>query len=275
MPPPGTSDSGARLETGTWKPSNRSDGREGLDLMGGAFGWGLFAGSSLILGGAIALLFPIRERLLGLIMAFGAGVLISAVAFELVLEAYETAAGSGRVALGLAAGALTFFVGDLLVDRLGGEGRKQISGSAQTGPGLAIVLGIVLDGIPESAVIGLGLLEGNGVSVAVIAAVFLSNLPEAIAATSGLRSGGWKPGRIIGLWAAVALVCGLASLLGYAVFDSAGPEAFGLVLGFAGGAILTMLADTMMPEAFKHGGKLVGLATTLGFALAFALTMLD
>jgi ZIP family zinc transporter len=243
--------------------------------MGAALGWGLFAGSSLIVGGAIALLVPIRERPLGLIMAFGAGVLISAVAFELVLEAYDTAAGSGRVALGLAAGALTFFVGDLFVDRLGGEGRKQINGSAASGSGLPIVLGIVLDGIPESAVIGLGLLEGNGVSVAVIAAVFLSNLPEAIAATSGLRSGGWEPGRIMGLWALVALVSGLASLLGYAVFDSAGPEALGFVLAFAGGAILTMLANTMMPEAFKHGGKLVGLATTLGFALAFALTMLD
>ena len=137
------------------------------------------------------------------------------------------------------------------------------------------MLGIVLDGIPESAVIGLGLLEGAGVSVAVIAAVFLSNLPEAIAATTGLSAGGWRRGRILGLWVVVTFVCGLASLLGYAVFDSAGPEALAFVLAFAGGAILTMLADTMMPEAFEHGGKLVGLATTLGFGLAFALTVLD
>jgi zinc transporter, ZIP family len=243
--------------------------------MGAAFGWGLFAGSSLILGGVIALVLPIRERLLGLIMAFGAGVLISAVAYELVAEAFETSAGNGEIALGLAAGALTFFVGDMLVDRLGGGGRKKIRGSAGAGSALAIVLGIALDGIPESAVIGLGLLGGTGVSVAVIAAVFLSNLPEAIAATTGLASGGWTRGRIIGLWVVVTLICGLASLLGYAVFDSAGPEALAFVLAFAGGAILTMLADTMMPEAFEHGGKLVGLATTLGFGLAFALTMLD
>jgi ZIP family zinc transporter len=113
------------------------------------------------------------------------------------------------------------------------------------------------------------------VSVAVIAAVFLSNLPEAIAATTGLRSGGWRSSRIIGLWVLVALVSGVASLLGYAVFDSAGPGALAFVLAFAGGAILTMLADTMMPEAFEHGGKLVGLLTTLGFGLAFALTRLD
>jgi zinc transporter, ZIP family len=243
--------------------------------MWSALGWGLFAGSSLILGGALALVLQIRDRVLGLIMGFGAGVLISAVAYELVAEAFETSAGNGGIALGLAAGALTFFVGDMLVDRMGGGDRKSIAGTAGTGAGLPIVLGIVLDGIPESAVIGLGLLEGNGVSGAVIAAVFLSNLPEAIAATTGLVSGDWRRGRILGLWVAVTLVCGLASLLGYAVFDSAGPAALAFVLAFAGGAILTMLADTMMPEAFEHGGKLVGLFTTLGFGLAFALTLLE
>jgi len=243
--------------------------------MWAALGWGLFAGSSLILGGVLALVLPIRERWLGLIMAFGAGVLISAVAYELVAEAFETSAGNGSLALGLSAGALTFFAGDLLVDRMGGDGRKKMRRTAGAGSALAIVLGIVLDGIPESAVIGLGLLGGAGVSVAVIAAVFLSNLPEAIAATTGLRSGGWRSSRIIGLWVLVALVSGVASLLGYAVFDSAGPGALAFVLAFAGGAILTMLADTMMPEAFEHGGKLVGLLTTLGFGLAFALTTLD
>jgi zinc transporter, ZIP family len=243
--------------------------------MWAALGWGLLAGSSLILGGLLALLVPIHERWLGLIMGFGSGVLVSAVAYELVAEAFETSAGSGGIALGLAAGALTFFVGDWFVDRMGGGERKQIHATAGAGSALAIVLGIVLDGIPESAVIGLGLLEGAGVSVAVIAAVFLSNLPEAIAATTGLVAGGWKRGRILGLWVAVTLVCGVASLLGYVVFDAAGPRALAFVLAFAGGAILTMLADTMVPEAYVHGGKAVGLLTTLGFGLAFALTTLE
>jgi len=243
--------------------------------MWAAFGWGLFAGSSLILGGALALVFPIRDRLLGLIMGFGSGVLISAVAYELVAEAFETSAGNGGIALGLAAGALTFFLGDTLVDRMGGAGRKQIRATAAGGSALAIVLGIVLDGIPESAVIGLGLLEGTGVSVAVIAAVFLSNLPEAIAATTGLVADGWARSRILGLWVVVTVICGLASLLGYTVFDTAGPAVLAFVLAFAAGAILTMLADTMMPEAFEHGGKLVGLLMTLGFGLSFALTMLE
>jgi zinc transporter, ZIP family len=243
--------------------------------MGGALFWGLFAGSSLIIGGALALAFPIGERLLGWIMAFGAGVLISAVAYELVAEAFETSAGGGGLALGLTAGALTFFVGDAIVDRMGGDKRKAMRRPAGAGSALAIVLGIVLDGIPESAVIGLGLLEGTGVSVAVIAAVFLSNLPEAIAATTGLKAGGWASRRIIGLWVLVTAVSGLASLAGYVLFDSAGPAAVAFVLAFAAGAILTMLADTMMPEAFEHGGKLVGLLTTLGFGLAFALTILE
>jgi ZIP family zinc transporter len=240
-----------------------------------AFLWGLFAASSLLVGGLLALKLPIPERMLGWIMAFGSGVLISAVAYELVAEAFETAERNASLALGLTAGALTFFAGDAVVDRMGGDGRKSMTRAPGTGSALAIVLGIVLDGIPESAVIGLGLLSGSGVSVAVIAAVFLSNLPEAIAATTGLKAGGWAPRKVMGLWALVALVSALASLLGYALFDSAGPDALAFVLAFAAGAILTMLADTMMPEAFEHGGKLVGLLTTLGFGLAFAIAMLE
>jgi ZIP family zinc transporter len=245
--------------------------------VGGALFWGLLGASSLILGGAIALAVRVGERLLGLIMAFGAGVLISAVAYDLVADAFESSAWDGSLALGLAAGALTFFAGDAVIDRMGGDRRKSMDPAPGPGTGsaLAIVLGIVLDGIPESAVIGLGLLSGEGVSVAVIAAVFLSNLPEAIAATTGLSKGGWASRKIMSLWLLVTAVSGLASLAGYVLFDSAGASAYAFVLAFAAGAILTMLADTMSPEAFEHGGKLVGLVTTLGFGLAFALAMLE
>jgi ZIP family zinc transporter len=243
--------------------------------MGAAFGWGFLAASSLLLGGVLALTLRIGPRLLGLVMAFGAGVLISAVSYELVEEAFATAGGSGSVAFGLAAGALTFFAGDTALDRLGGEHRKSMSGKQEAGSPLAIVLGIVLDGIPESVVLGLTLLHGGAVSAAMLAAVFLSNLPEAIAATSGLTLVGWSRSRIMLLWALVAAVSALAALAGYALFDGASPEALAFVLAFAGGAILTMLADTLMPEAFEHGGKLVGLATTLGFGLAFAISAVD
>src|SRR5262245_13195541 len=243
--------------------------------MGLAFLWGLVAGSSLVIGGWVALRFRIGSLLLGLVMAFGAGVLVSAVAYELVLEAGHASTGKSAVAFGLASGAVVFFTGDLLIDRRGGHERKRSHGRQGAGSALAIVLGIVLDGVPESIVIGLTLLEGGGVSVAVISAVFLSNLPEALAATTGLNRGGWANTRIMGLWALVAIVCALSSLAGYSLFGDASANTVAFVLAFAGGAVLTMLADTMMPEAFEHGGKLVGLATTTGFALAFALTMLE
>jgi ZIP family zinc transporter len=238
-----------------------------------AFFWGVFASASLVLGGVIALRLRVSNRVLGLIMAFGAGVLISAVAYELVGEAFETSDGAGGVALGLFAGCAAFSIGDALVDRMGGESRKRMSGEQAGGSGLAIVLGIVLDGIPESIV--LGLLAGEGVSAAVLAAVFLSNLPEAIAATTGLSKAGWAQSSILGLWALVTAVAGLASLAGYALLENASANTIAFVLAFAGGAVLTMLADTMMPEAFEHGGKLVGVFTTLGFAIAYAISSLE
>jgi zinc transporter, ZIP family len=243
--------------------------------MAEAFGWGAVASSSLIIGGLLALRVDIRGRALGLIMAFGAGVLISAVSFELVEEAADTSAGNGGVALGLFAGCLAFFVGDQLIDRLGGDERKSSLGRQQGGSPLGIVLGIVLDGIPESIVIGLTILTGGGVSAAMLVAVFLSNLPEAIAATSGLSISGWQGRRIVGLWVLIAVVSSLAAGLGYGAFGDASPRTIAFVLSFAGGAILTMLAETMMPEAFEHGHKLVGVFTTLGFALAFFVSSLE
>jgi len=242
--------------------------------MGEALFWGLIASSSLVLGGLVGIHVRMPSRWVGVIMAFGAGVLISAVAYELVGEAVETAAGGGGVAIGLFGGALTFYAGDALIGRLG-DRQGEAGGEAAGGSALSIVLGTVLDGIPETAVLGLSLLAGDGVSVAVLAAVFLSNLPEAIAATTGLLAAGWPRGRVLGMWALVGAVCGLAALAGYVLLDGASPRTVAIVLAFAGGAVLTMLADAMMPEAFERGGKLSGLATTLGFALAFAISELE
>jgi zinc transporter, ZIP family len=244
--------------------------------VGEAFLWGAFGGAALILGAVAALWLPIDKRVVGMVMALGAGVLISAVAFDLVEEAVNTADGEGGVALGLAAGALTFFIGDTLIDRMGGDQRKSMAGGAKAeGSGLAIVLGAVLDGIPESIVLGMSLLAGAGVSVAFVAAVFISNLPEGLAATSGLTESGWSTARILGLWTGVTLVSATSALLGYGVFDGASAGVTAFVLAYAGGAVLTMLADTMMPEAFAQAGPLVGLFTTAGFAVAFGLHMLE
>ena len=240
-----------------------------------AFLWVAAAASSLLIGGLLVMWRPIGQRAIGLIMAFGAGVLISGVAFELIVPALSKAEEGAhwKVALGLGAGALTFYLGDAYIDHMGGDDRKSSKGGG--GSALALTLGIVLDGIPESIALGLTLLGGEGVSAAFLAAVFLSNLPESIAATSGFQKAGRSSRWVIGLWVAIVLVSGLAALAGYGLLQDASGTAVAVVDAFAAGAILTMLADTMMPEAFDHGGKLVGLATTFGFAVAFAISALE
>jgi zinc transporter, ZIP family len=245
--------------------------------MGAAFGWGLLSASSLVIGAVIALRIRIPLRAIGLIMGFGAGVLISAVAFDLVDEAAGKSTGRGALIAGLFAGCLVFFVGDRLIDRLGGGDRKDPTGAEEEGGGspLSIVLGTVLDGIPESMVIGLAIFEGGAVGAAYLAAVFISNLPEAISSTSGLLGSGWVKSRILWMWIGIALVSAVASLAGYGLFQDSSPEVVAFVLTFAAGAILTMLANTMMPEAFEHGGRWVGIMVTLGFATAFTIHLLD
>jgi ZIP family zinc transporter len=239
--------------------------------MAAAFGWGVLASSSLVIGAVVAILFRIRLQAIGLVMGFGAGVLISAVAFDLVQEASEMSSGQGAVAAGLFAGCGVFFGGDWLIDRLGGSARKNASGDQGSGNSLGIVLGTVLDGVPESMVIGLTIFEGGAVGAAYLVAVFISNLPESISSTAGLVRGGWRKERVLWMWIAIALISGLASLAGYGLFQDSSPDTVAFVLAFAAGGILTMLADTMMPEAYEHGGKLVGVATTLGFAIAYAI----
>ena len=243
--------------------------------MGAAFGWGTLAASSLVVGAVIALVFHIPLRTIGLIMGFGSGVLISAVAFDLVEEAINTASGHGAAITGIFAGCAVFSIGNWWIDRSGGGDRKDATGAQQDGTALAIVLGTVLDGIPESLVIGLTIYHGGAVGAAYLAAVFISNLPESISSTSGLAASGWRTTRILLLWVTIALISGLASLVGYRLFQSSSPDTVAFVLTFAAGAILTMLADTMMPEAYEHGGKFVGVATTLGFALAYTIHILD
>jgi zinc transporter, ZIP family len=235
-----------------------------------AFWWGGLAASSLLIGGLLALWLPIPTRLLGLVMAFGVGVLTSAVAFELVEDSFEDSPLG--VGLGMLAGALTFYLGDAWIDRIGGLDRKRSQHTPANANALAIVLGTVLDGVPESVVLGITLVASDTVGVAVLAAVFLSNLPESVAATVGLRAGGWRPVGVLGLWGAVTLVSATAAQVGFVTLDSASPAVLAFVNAFAGGAILTMLADTMAPEAYEHGGRSVGLATTVGFLAAFLIT---
>jgi ZIP family zinc transporter len=243
--------------------------------------WGLVGGVSLVIGAAIGLWLPVPARVVGLVMGFGAGVLISAVAFELTQEAFDES-GGGTVTLGLLAGALTFYGFDRLIDRAGGEERKDPSGtgsgeseSGESGAANALVLGALLDGIPESVVIGASLLAGEGVGIPVVVAVFLSNMPESLASATGMQKAGHSKAFVLALWTGVMLIAGLASTLGYVFLDGVSPDTMALIETFAAGAILTMLADTMIPEALEHGGPTVGLMTVVGFAAAFLLTTLE
>jgi ZIP family zinc transporter len=240
--------------------------------MGAAVGWGTLAASSLVLGALLGLVREWPVRVVGLVLAFGAGALISAVSFELAAEGIS--AGGGRpVALGLAVGALTYFVGDLVIERRGSGGRPGAR-SGGGGAGAALALGAFLDGIPEQLVLGIGLAAGQGVSIGLLVAIFVSNLPEAIGSASGMRASGESRGAIARLWLGVAVLCALATVAGYAIGDNTSGGLKGAVNGFAAGALLVMLVDSMIPEAAKTSGRIAGLATTLGFALATGLSTL-
>lgn len=235
--------------------------------------WGAVTGCALLLGSAAGLLLRLPRWFIALAMAFGAGALVSAVSIELTLESYA-AAGFTVLAPGLAAGALLFFVGDMLIDRAGGQDRKRSHGR-QAAVGLAILLGAVLDGIPESVIVGAGVYGGDGVGVAFILAVFVSNLPEGLSGTVGLAAAGWRRRRIAVMWMVVLIVSAVASLVGYLVARAAPRELTAFLQALAAGAVLVMLADTMMPEAFDEGRHRpwVGLATALGFVLSAALSL--
>ncbi len=236
--------------------------------------WGFVGGGALLVGAALGLWLRFSQRAIGLIMAFGAGVLISAAAFELTEEAFDRG-GRDAAVVGLALGAITFFVADGLVDRMGGAHRKR-SGDQQKGAAaMALVLGALMDGIPESAAIGISLLEGNGVGIAVVVAVFISNVPESLSASVGLRNSGRPTGWILGLWGTVAVVSALAALAGFALLDGASGNLTGGIEAFAAGAIVVMLADTMVPEAYEDSGRLTGLVTAAAFALSFLLSTLE
>ena len=235
--------------------------------------WGFVGGVSLLLGALVGVYVGASRRLIATVMALGAGVLISSVAFELMQEAYDMG-GFDSSSLGLLLGAVAFFLADREVNRRGGKRRKN-PGNKQGDSGTAIAIGALLDGIPESAAIGISLLGGGSISAALVAAVFLSNIPEGLSSAAGMKSSGCSTAHILGLWTGVTLVSALAALLGYFFLDGASQDLIALIQSFAAGAILTMLASTMMPEAYDEGGQFVGLVTVVGFLLSFVLSHLE
>ncbi len=240
--------------------------------------WGLLGGGALVLGAAVAWFVRVPRRVIASVMAFGSGVLISAVAFDLMAEAADTG-GLPPTALGFVGGALAYVGANALLARRGARHRKRSGGGdedqpteqQQEGSGAAIAVGALLDGVPESVVLGLGLLSGGTVSASMLAAVFISNVPEGLSSAAGMKAAGRPARYVFGVWGGIALASGLAALLGYSALGGASPQLIAVITAVAAGAILTMVADTMIPEAFERTRTWTGVIATLGFLLAFAI----
>jgi ZIP family zinc transporter len=236
---------------------------------------GLLSGLSLVVGSLVAWFVKVPREVVALVMAFGAGVLISALSFDLVDEA----AASGGVVptiAGFVAGAVVYVVLDQILEH-GGFRRKQHrrkggSGAAGAtgGTGVGIALGALLDGVPETAVQGLSLTGGGALSIGVLVAVVISNFPEGMSSTADLKESGRGARYVFGLWTSIAVVCALSSLGGYALLGGLPESGQSVVMAFAAGAILAMICDTMIPEAFRKAQALTGLVTVLGFVASYA-----
>ncbi|CAM3245742.1 ZIP family metal transporter [Nocardioides dubius] len=237
--------------------------------------WGLLAGGALVIGALIAWFVAVPRRVVASVMAFGAGVLISALSFDLMDEA-ERAGGLPATALGFLVGAVVYVAANVLLARYGAAHRKrsgdqQPSEQEQAGSGAAIAIGALLDGVPESVVLGVSLLAGEGVGLSVLAAIFISNLPEGLSSASGMKRSGRSARYVFGVWTAIAVASGIAGMLGAASLDGASPEVIAVITALAAGAILAMVADTMIPEAFERTHLYTGLIATAGFLAAFAI----
>ena len=240
-----------------------------------AGGWGLLAGSALVVGALVAWFLDVPRMVTASVMAFGSGVLISALSFDLVDDA-EKSGGLVPTAIGFLGGAVVYVLLNVALARRGARHRKrsgeeQASEAEQPGSGTAIAVGALLDGVPESVVLGLSLLGGGGVGVPVLAAIFISNIPEGLSSSAGMKRNGRSAVYVFGVWAGIAVASGLAGLLGALVLDGASAEVIAVITAVAAGAILAMVADTMIPEAFERTHLYAGLITTLGFLVAFSI----
>jgi ZIP family zinc transporter len=235
-----------------------------------AFLWGALGASALLVGALIAYVATPSPRIIAIVMALGAGLLIGSISFELIDEALKTR-DVAEVGLFTLVGAATFTAGNWWLDRQGGGDRKDSEGAQASGSPLAIVFGSVLDGIPESFVLGLTVLQGS-VSVALLIGIMLSNLPEGLSSASGLRIAGWPRGRVVRMWLIVIVAAAVSAALGYALLDPVSGRTGAFAQGFAAGALLAMITDTMLPEAYEVEGVYTGALVAIGFAISLMLS---
>jgi len=216
--------------------------------------YGVASGFSLLIGAGIALYFSFSQKTIARFMAFGAGVLVCALTFGLMEEAFGLG-GFDATIIGFLLGGLSFILGDYFILRLGGRHKRNHPPKNIDLNGRAIVLGSLLDGVPESVALGIALPEG------------LSSVP-------GLLREGFKKKFVVGMWLIASFFLSLVVILSFFFLREINPNNLGIIEAFAAGAILAMLADTMMPEAFEEGGSATGLVTVLGFIVAFVASKL-
>ena len=256
--------------------------------------FGAVASSALIIGALVGVRFELPKRLLAMVPAFAAGALITALTFELFEDSYERG-GIWLAAIGLAAGAIVFTVFSALLDRwaqpadtskpadeyqgspkldtdAASEDRSSSTATKKGAAGLALLAAVTLDGVPENLALGISLEEGSG-SLALLAAIFVSNLPEALVGASSMKEQGRSSKQVIGLWSMCAVLLTVAVVAGAGLLSGSDPAVVSVPLAFAAGAVIASLADTLMPEAFEHGGPAVALSTAAGFLLSFVLSL--
>jgi zinc transporter, ZIP family len=222
-------------------------------------------------------------------MAFGSGVLVAALSFSLVEEAFSLSQSIPPVVIGFILGGVAYSVANHILDRKSKSKSKSKSygdtgavrkrkrshgdnaGGGKSASGLALLVGSVMDNIPENMALGISLVTGGAVNIVLVAAIFISNFPEGLASTEGMKSNGRSKKYILMLWSIAVIIGTISTAIGFAVLSKTSPFVISVAISFAAGAILVMLAESMIPEAFEEGGSRIGLAAMAGFAIAFIL----